>query len=66
MAKGVRDQYLLALHSQVKTDKQRRKYDGLMSEHDRRVNDKDMKAYQDQNTTTINTLMVPGLGNHYS
>jgi len=62
----VRDEYLLSLNSQVKVDKQRKKYNGLMSEHDRRVNDKDMKAYQEQDTSTINTLMVPGLGNHYS
>jgi hypothetical protein len=37
-----------------------------MTEHERRVNDKDIKAYEDVNRTQLNSMMVPGLGAHYA
>ena len=38
--------YYDSLSQQIKTDKQRKKYDILMSEHERRVNDRNIKAYE--------------------
>jgi hypothetical protein len=37
-----------------------------MTEHERRVNDKDIKAYEDVDTSQLNSMMIPGLGNHYN
>ena len=37
-----------------------------MTEHERRVNDKDIKAYEEVNRTQLNSMMIPGLGNHYN
>ena len=38
----------------------KRKYDTLMTEHERRVNDKDIKAYEMMDTTTLNSK-IPGI-----
>ena len=43
----------------MKTEKQRKKYDILMTEHERRVNDKDIEAYKEFNTAKINSNGVP-------
>ena len=39
-------EYYESLNAQIKTDKQRKKYDILMTEHERRVHDKAIKAYE--------------------
>ena len=49
----------------MKTEKQRKKYDILMTEHERRVNDRDIEAYKEFNTAKINSNGVPQLGQHY-
>lgn len=38
----------------------RKKYDTLMTEHERRVNDKDIKAYERMDTQTVN-CQIPGI-----
>ena len=55
-----------ALSQQLKGHQQKKKYDSLMTEHERRVNDKDIKAYEDVDTSQLNSMMIPGLGNHYN
>lgn len=42
----VKQEYINSLNSQIKTEKQRKKYDILMTEHERRVHDKTIKAYE--------------------
>ena len=36
-----------------------------MTEHERRVNDKEIEAYREFNISKINTNGVPALGQHY-
>ena len=36
-----------------------------MTEHERRVNDKEIEAYREFNTSKVNTNGVPALGQHY-
>jgi len=42
----VKKDYFNSLNSQIKTDKQRKKYDILMTEHERRIHDTTIKAYE--------------------
>ena len=42
----VKIDYSNSLNKQIKTDKQRKKYGDLMTEHERRVHDKTIKAYE--------------------
>ena len=49
----------------MKTEKQRKKYDILMTEHERRVNDKEIEAYREFNISKIGNNGVPALGQHY-
>ena len=42
----VKQEYINSLNSQIKTEKQRKKYDILMTEHERRIHDKTIKAYE--------------------
>jgi len=44
--KKEKQEYLIELNAQVKTEKQRKKYNILMTEHERRVHDKTIKAYE--------------------
>ena len=57
--------YFKDISAQMKTEKQRKKYDILMTEHERRVNDKDIEAYREFNTAKTNSNGVPALGQHY-
>ena len=41
--------YYKDITAQIKTEKQRKKYDILMTEHERRVNDRDIEAYREYN-----------------
>ena len=42
----VKKDYFNDLNAQIKSEKQRKKYDILMTEHERRVHDKTIKAYE--------------------
>ena len=44
--KKAKQDYFESLNAQIKTDKQRKKYAILMTEHERRVHDKTIKAYE--------------------
>ena len=57
--------YHKEITAQMKTDKQRKKYDILMTEHERRVNDKDIEAYREFNPKQLDSNGVPALGQHY-
>jgi hypothetical protein len=45
---------------QIHETEQKKKYGGLMTEHERRVNDADIKAYEDYDTRLHGKL--PGIG----
>ena len=57
--------YFKDISAQMKTEKQRKKYDILMTEHERRVNDKEIEAYREFNVSKIGANGVPALGQHY-
>ena len=46
----------------MKHDKQRRRYGGLMTEHERKVNREDIKAYQNEDVTMHASIDKLGLG----
>ena len=50
----------------MKTQKQRRKFNDLMTEHERRVNDDQILAYQQNDNTKINTSLVTEIGQNYA
>ena len=54
--------YYKDITTQIKTEKQRKKYDILMTEHERRVNDRDIEAYREFDTQRIDPNGVPALG----
>jgi hypothetical protein len=43
---------------------EKKRYGGLMSEHERRVNDKDIKAYEENDTNNLHGKL-PGFGGAY-
>jgi hypothetical protein len=43
------------LNKQREESQIKRKYGGIMTEHERLVNDKDIKAYEEMDTRAINT-----------
>uniref|UniRef100_A0A7S3NZK5 Uncharacterized protein n=1 Tax=Euplotes crassus TaxID=5936 RepID=A0A7S3NZK5_EUPCR len=53
--------YYKALTSQISENKKRKQYSVLMTEHERRVNDRDIKAYEHQDTYNLYSK-VPGFG----
>ena len=57
--------YQNSLTKQIKTDKQRKKYGDLMTEHERRVHDKQIKAYEKYQHEGLEQNGVPQLGQHY-
>ena len=42
----MKQDYINKLGTQIKTEKQRKKYDILMTEHERRIHDTTIKAYE--------------------
>ena len=44
----------------MEEQKVKKKYDTLMTEHERRTNDKDIKAYEEINTTDLHSK-IPGI-----
>jgi hypothetical protein len=46
----------------MKTLKQRKKFNEIMTEHERRVNDDQILAYQQNDNSKINTSLVTGIG----
>ena len=58
----VKQDYINKLGNQIKTEKQRKKYDILMTEHERRVHDTTIKAYEAYKTDSIGSGGVPGIG----
>ena len=62
-----KQEYINSLNQQIKTEKQRKKYDILMTEHERRIHDKTIKAYEMQDTSgEAQTGGLSKLGQHYS
>ena len=55
-----KQEYLNSLNKQLEEHKYKRKYDTLMSEHERRVNDKDIKAYEVMDTQ-VSYAKIPGM-----
>lgn len=58
-------EYLAQLGQQVEESRIKKKYSVLMSEHERRVNDKDIKAYENMDTKNLYSY-IPGIKNHES
>jgi hypothetical protein len=56
-----KEEYNKALAGQIKDNKKKKQYSVLMTDHERRVNDKDIKAYEDLDTTNL-YAKVPGFG----
>lgn len=63
---SLKQDYINDLNNQIKTEKQRKKYDILMTEHERRIHDKTIKAYEQNNASEIQTGGLSKLGQHYS
>ena len=61
--KKAKQDYFESLNAQIKTDKQRKKYAILMTEHERRVHDKTIKAYEHYETDNAG---LAKLGQNYS
>jgi hypothetical protein len=57
--KRQKEEYYKALSNQINENKKKKQYSVLMSEHERRVNDKDIKAYEYQDTSNL-YAKVPG------
>lgn len=57
--KKQKEEYYKALSSQINENKKKKQYSVLMSEHERRVNDKDIKAYEYNDTSNL-YAKVPG------
>lgn len=56
-------EYKTSLNQQIKTEKQKKKYDILMTEHERRVHDKTIKAYEQFQLDDVNDVSgVPRIG----
>lgn len=56
-----KSEYYNALTNQISQNKKKKQYSVLMTEHERRVNDKDIKAYEYQDTHNLYSK-VPGFG----
>ena len=64
--KEVKQEYFNNLNAQIKTEKQRKKYDILMTEHERRVHDKTIKAYEKYEVADGSEANgVPQIGQNY-
>ena len=63
--KKAKQDYFESLNAQIKTDKQRKKYAILMTEHERRVHDKTIKAYEQYDSKSGSDGAVPMLGQNY-
>jgi len=53
-----KEDYYKALASQINENKKKKQYSVLMSEHERRVNDKDIKAYEYKDTTNLFSKVI--------
>ena len=62
-AKRKQKQYLEQLGKQAEEAKVRKRFGVLMSEHERRVNDKDIKAYENRDTHNLYS-QIPGIKGH--
>ena len=62
----MKQDYINKLGTQIKTEKQRKKYDILMTEHERRIHDTTIKAYEAFKTDAIGSNGVPGIGQNFS
>jgi hypothetical protein len=58
-----KNEYLISLNRQMEEQKVKKKYDTLMTEHERRVNDRDIKAYEEVNTKDLYSK-IPGIRSH--
>lgn len=56
-----KEEYYKALSNQIHENKKKKQYSVLMTEHERRVNDRDIKAYEYQDTKNLYSK-VPGFG----
>lgn len=62
-----KQEYFNSLNAQIKSEKQRKKYDILMTEHERRVHDKTIKAFEHYEVGDSGSGSgVPKLGQNYS
>lgn len=59
--KKAKEDYYKALSTQISQNNKKKQYSVLMSEHERRVNDRDIKAYEYQDTENL-YAKVPGFG----
>lgn len=58
-----KEEYYNALSSQIHENKKKKQYSVLMSEHEKRVNDRDMKAYQHQSNSLHSQVIGFGSDN---
>eukprot|EP00347_Sterkiella_histriomuscorum_P020195 403338734 len=59
-AKQKQKQYLEQLGQQVEESRIKKKYGALMTEHERRVHDKDIKAYESMDNHNVYNTQIPG------
>jgi len=62
-AKRKQKEYLNELGQQVEEARVKKRFGVLMTEHERRVNDKDIKAYENRDTQNIYS-QIPGIKGH--
>lgn len=53
-----KEEYYKALSNQINENKKRKQYSVLMSEHERRVNDRDIKAYEHKDTHNLYSKVI--------
>lgn len=53
-----KEEYYKALSDQINENKKKKQYSVLMTEHERRVNDRDIKAYEQQDTKNLYAKVV--------
>ena len=56
--KQQKEEYFKALSSQINENKKKKQYSVLMTEHERRVNDKDIKAYEQKDTLNLYSKVI--------
>lgn len=61
--RGVTNDYVSQLRGQITQGVEKRRYGELMTEHERMVNDKDIKSYERMDLNMHSKL--PGFGNGY-
>lgn len=60
----LKEEYYKALSDQINENKKKKQYSVLMSEHERRVNDRDIKAYEYMDTKNLHSKVIGFAGDN--